>query len=171
MKNIQTKESRHWYPGLIILTLAYPLTHIIVHYIPNPVVPSANIALNMMFPILAGYFYGPVSGAIAGALGTGISAILAPDLYDAMSILPHAIMGIAAGYTGAGRNQLLTGLTVLIGHTLNVFVYWRFNLLVIDHLNTLFLGIITETTIDLVAIILAIVLLHKRLYKENIQRW
>jgi uncharacterized membrane protein len=164
-------RSRRWHTGLIILTLAYPLTHFIVQYIPNPFVPSANIALNMIFPILAGYLYGPISGAMAGFLGTGLSALLGPDMYDAMSILPHTLMGAAAGLAGASRSQFPAALTILIGHALNILFYWRFDLLVIGHINTLLLGLVTESTIGVVAITLLIVLLQKWLYQEQDQRW
>jgi uncharacterized membrane protein len=163
--------SRRWHPGLIILTLAYPLMHFIVHYIPNPIIPTANIALNMIFPILAGYFYGPVSGALAGALGTGLAALLGPDIYDAMAILSHALMGTAAGMAGTSRSQFPAALTIIIGHALNILFFWRFDLLKFEHVSTLLLGLVTETTIDIVAIILMIVLLQKWLYQEIEQRW
>jgi uncharacterized membrane protein len=165
------QASKHRNAGLIILTLAYPLTHFIVHYIPNPIIPTANIALNMIFPILAGYFYGPVSGALAGALGTGLSAIVGADIYDAMSILAHTLMGVAAGMTGKSRSQFRTGLTIIIGHALNILFFWRFDLLVIKDVGTLVLALVTETTVDMVAIILMIVLLQKWLYRGAEQRW
>lgn len=157
--------------GLIVLTLAYPLAHFVVAKIPNPFVPSANLALNMIFPVLAGYFYGPISGAIAGAIGTGLSALVAPDLYDAMSILPHAIMGYVAGLAGTTQSQFSAALSILCGHLLNILFYWRFDLLTMDDAGILFLGLLTETTIDVVAIVLIIVVLQKQLYREASQRW
>jgi len=165
------ENSRRGHLGLVILTLAYPLTHFIVQYIPNPFVPSADIALNMIFPILAGYFYGPMSGAMAGALGTGLSAWLGADLYDLAAILPHALMGAAAGLAGELRAQFPAAFSILIGHLLNILSYWRFGLLTFEHLNTLLLGLLTETTIDVVATILLIVLLQRWLYKEKEFRW
>lgn len=166
------ERSRHWHIGLIILTLAYPLTHFIVQKIPNPFVPSANIALNMIFPILAGYFYGPVSGALAGLIGTGVAALLGPDSYDLLSILPHTLMGAAAGLVGMNHtHQFRTALTIFVGHTFNIIFYWRFGMLDFGHVNTLLLGLLTESTIDIVAIVLLIVLLKKWLYQEPEQRW
>jgi uncharacterized membrane protein len=157
--------------GLILLTLAYPLTHYIFVHIPNPVVPSANLALNMIFPILAGYFYGPISGAIAGAVGTGLAALAGPDVYDMLSILPHTIMGCAAGLAGRSQSQFGAALSIIIGHLLNILFYWRFDLIPLDHAGILLLGLLTETTIDVVAIILFIVFLQKQLYREKEQRW
>ncbi len=157
--------------GFIVLTLAYPIAHFVVAKIPNPFVPSANLALNMIFPILVGYFYGPISGAIAGAIGAGLSALIAADIYDAMSILPHAIMGYVAGLAGATRSQFPAALSILCGHLLNILFYWRFDLLTMDNVGILFLGLLTETTIDVVAIVLLIVILQKQLYREVDQRW
>lgn len=157
--------------GLALLILAYSLVHYIVQYIPNPIVPNANIAINMIFPILAGYFYGPVSGMIAGALGTGLSSIINADMYDALAILPHMVMGMAAGYAGNRHLQFLAAISIFLGHLLNILFFWRFDLLVINSPYTLLLGLLTESTVDVVAIILFIVLLQKWLYQEDGRRW
>lgn len=156
--------------GLGILILAYPLTHYVVQYIPNPLVPNAILAMNMIFPVLAGYFFGPVSGAIAGAFGTGFSALLAPDVYDALAILPHMTMGLLAGIAGNSRLQFLAALSVVVGHILNVLFFWRLGFLEFNEGYTLFLGLVTESTIDIVAIVLLIVLLQPFLYEKE-QRW
>lgn len=166
---MDNQSSKHL--GLVILTLAYPLTHYIFIHIPNPVLPSANLALNMIFPILAGYFYGPLSGAVAGAIGTGLAAFAGPDIYDALSILPHALMGYAAGLAGGSRSQFAGALSIIIGHLLNILFYWRFDLIPFDHTEILLLGLLTETTIDVVAIILLIVFLQKPLYRDKELRW
>ena len=134
-------------------------------------VPSANLALNMIFPILAGYFYGPMSGAVAGLIGTGLSALVGADIFDAVSILPHAIMGYLAGLAGASRAQFTAALSILSGHILNILFYWRLDLITFDHVGTLLLGLLTETTVDVVAIVLAIVILQNKLYRETEQRW
>jgi uncharacterized membrane protein len=156
--------------GLAVLTLAYPLTHYIVQYIPNPLVPHASLAINMIFPILAGYFFGPISGAVAGAFGTGISAFLAPDIYDALAILPHTIMGLLAGIAGNSEARFPGAFSILAGHTLNILFFWRFGFLELNGGYTLFLGLITESTIDIVAIVLLIVLLQPWVYEKE-QRW
>lgn len=159
------------YFGLLIFILAYPAAHFIVQYVPNPFVPDANLAINMIFPVVAGYLYGPVSGALAGLLGTGFSAVLMPDLYDLLAILPHTLMGTAAGIVGKSRQQLISALCILIGHALNILFFWRFGMLEIKSPFILALGLTTETTIDVVVIIFLIVLLQKRVYRENEQRW
>ena len=157
--------------GLALLILAYSMAHYVVQYIPNPVVPNANIAINMIFPILAGYFYGPVSGVIAGTLGTGLSAVVYADMYDVLAILPHAVMGFLAGYAGNYHLHFMAALSIVAGHLLNILFFWRFDQLVIESPYTLILGLITETTVDVVAVVLFIVLFQKRLYQEREQRW
>jgi uncharacterized membrane protein len=156
--------------GLTVLILAYPLMHYIVQYIPNPFVPHANLAINMIFPILAGYFFGPISGAVAGALGTGVSALLAPDIYDALAILPHMTMGLLAGIAGNSQAQFPSALCIAVGHILNILFFWRFGFLEYTGWYTLALGLVTESTIDVVAIILIIVFFQRLLY-ETEQRW
>lgn len=168
--NLRMSKDRS-YLGLILFTLAYPTTHFLVGHIPNPFVPDANLAINMIFPILAGYFYGPVSGSIAALLGTGLSAVFTADIYDALAILPHTVMGIAAGFAGNFRQQFLAAGAVLIGHALNIFFFWRFDYLSIEKPFILALGLFTEMTFDVVAVILFIVLFHKKLYREDGGRW
>lgn len=159
------------YSGLVVFVLAYPAAYYFVQYIPNPLVPNANLAINMIFPILAGYFYGPFSGAVAGLVGTALSGVLMMDIYDALAVFPHTLMGAAAGWAGDRQRQFLSAFSVLIGHMLNIFFFWRFDLLTFERPFTLVLGLLTETTIDVVAIIFLIVLLQKKLYREDAQRW
>ena len=153
------------------MTIAYPIAHALVANIPNPFVAQANVALNMIFPVLAGYFLGSVSGGIAGAVGTGLLALYSGDVYDALAILPHAVMGATAGWLGAMRARIPAALTLLLEHGLNLAFYWRFGLLSLDHPETLALGIITETTVGVVAIVLTIITLNTRLYREGELRW
>lgn len=159
------------FSGLVLFTLAYPAAHFLVGYIPNPSVPNANLAINMIFPILAGYFYGPLSGALAGLAGTALSAVITGDVYDSLAIFPHTLMGAAAGVAGNSRQQSLAACSILLGHALNVLFFWRFDYLSLDKPFTLTLGLLTETTIDLVAVMLVIVLFHRRLYREDERRW
>ncbi|HNT24316.1 MAG TPA: ECF transporter S component [Anaerolineales bacterium] len=162
---------RRWY-GLFVLGLAYAGGAYLVRYIPNPMVPGALLALNMVFPVLAGYFYGPLSGAVVGALGTALAALLRADLYDAVAILPHAVMGAAAGLAGDRRNDFLAALSVLVGHLLNLLFFLRLGLMSIPSttLGVTLLGLTTEVTIDVVAIMLLIVVLKRWLYQEK-GRW
>jgi uncharacterized membrane protein len=157
--------------GTAIFTLLYPLTAVAVRNIPDPMVPGAILALNMIFPVLAGYFYGPWSGAVAGAVGTALSALLRGSPYDGLAVLPHLIMGLAAGWSGRYRSDLLSAFTILIGHTLNIIAYTYGGLLTVsaNWLATAPLGLAVESTIDIIAIVLVMTVLKHRLYQT--ERW
>ena len=72
LKKISDKRKR--VIGVTAFTLAYPAMQLGIQYVPNPMVPGATIALNMILPVLAGYFFGPWSGAVAGGAGAGIAS-------------------------------------------------------------------------------------------------
>ena len=158
--------------GLLVLSLAYAGGSYLVRYIPNPMVPGALLALNMIFPVLAGYFYGPLSGVVAGGLGTALAALLRVDMYDALAILPHALMGLAAGLAGNRRSDFLAALSILVGHLLNILFYIRFGMMEIapENISVTLLGLTSEVTVDVVAILLLITLLKRWLYQEK-ARW
>jgi uncharacterized membrane protein len=157
--------------GLTVFILLYPLVAVTLRNIPNPMVPGAILAFNMVFPVLAGYFYGPLSGALAGMAGTALSAAVRGSPFDTLSILPHLIMGLAAGWAGTKHSDFLSASTIVVGHVLNIIAYALFGLLQITAawLSTATLGLAVETTIDIVAILLIIAWLGPRLYQT--QRW
>jgi uncharacterized membrane protein len=157
--------------GIAVFTLLYPAMAYIVKYIPNPMVPGAIVALNMILPVLAGYFYGPLSGAVTGGVGTALSALLRASLFDGTAIFPHILMGAAAGWMGKSRAEILSSTTILIGHILNMLFFLRLGVITIppDRVASTLLGLATETMIDIVAIVLVIALLKRWLYQEH--RW
>ncbi|MEA2101056.1 MAG: ECF transporter S component [Thermodesulfobacteriota bacterium] len=146
--------------GIVILTLLYPMIGYWVH-IPNPMLPGAVLALNMIFPVLAGYFYGPGAGAMTGGLGTALSSLLTASLFDGLAIFPHAVMGLAAGWVGKNHSAQLTALTIILGHALNIIFFLRFEMIDIQRSQVFetILGLTTETIIDIVAIVLIIMVL------------
>lgn len=157
--------------GLAVFTLLYPLTSSVLGFIPNPMIPGANIAFNMIFPILAGHFYGPLSGGVAGSIGTASATLVSASAFEGMAIFPHTGMGIVAGWVGQYRSEPRTALTIIIGHGLNILFYLRLGLMSIppDGLAISLLGLLTETMIDLVAIVLLIFMLKRSLY--SVERW
>jgi uncharacterized membrane protein len=163
-------QTKRWI-GVTVFTLLYPAVAYIVTYIPNPMVPGAIVALNMIFPILAGHFYGPISGAVAGSLGTALAALLRSSQFDALSVFPHTLMGFIAGWIGPLRSELSSASTILIGHVLNILFYIRLGLLMVpaDQVGVTLLGIISEAMIDIVAIVLVIFLGKRWLYTA--ERW
>lgn len=157
--------------AVTVFALLYPLADPLTSLLPNPMVPGASVALNMIFPVLAGYFYGPLSGAAAGSLGTGLSALVWASRYDGAAILPHLLMGLAAGWVGQYRSEILAALTILVGHALNMLFFLRLGLLTIapHEVGPTLLGLAAETMVDIVAIVLIAVLLKGWLYQKA--RW
>ncbi|MHA1720504.1 MAG: ECF transporter S component [Promethearchaeota archaeon] len=161
--------------GITVGTLFYPLLSFIVKYIPNPMVPGAIIALNMIFPVLTGYFYGWKSGTVAGAVGTAISAFIRNSIWDALAIFPHALMGYTAGLIYSKfHSDLATSLSIFVGHFFNILFYIRFGLLTIAtaDIGITILGILTEAMLDIIAIVLVMNLLKKcLLHTDKETRW
>ena len=142
--------------GVAVLTVLYPALAPLVRLMPNPMVPGAYVALNMIFPVLAGYFYGPRSGVAAGGLGAGLAALLMVDMFDVLAVLPHAVMGGLAGYLGRNRSELVASTALLSGHALNMLFFIRLGLLPIaaEALPVTVLGLLTESSVEMVAVVL-----------------
>lgn len=157
--------------GIVIFIVLYPITKIFLDSIPNPMLPGGTIALNMIFPILCGFLYGPRSGFLAGALSLGISTLIFGSLYDASAVLPNSIMGYAAGVFGNKGVEFNSSLSIFVGHILNLLFFYRMGLMKFNanEFQLVFLGIISESTIDILVIILLGYLLKKKFYEVN--RW
>ncbi len=146
--------------GVLLLVLLYPAIAPLTRHIPNPMVPGASIALQMILPVLAGYFFGPLSGMVAGGCGAATSALLYVDMFDALAVFPHSVMGYMAGRLTKYESDIIPASTIIIGHILNMIFFLRLDLiqLPMERLGVILLGLATETTIDLVAVILLMAL-------------
>ncbi|RLC79408.1 MAG: hypothetical protein DRJ03_23550 [Chloroflexi bacterium] len=157
--------------GVTVFTLLFPATASLVQYIPNPMVPGAIVGLNIILPVLAGYFYGPLSGAVAGGVGTLLTALWQVNVFYAVGAISLTIAGAAAGWSGKYRSEALSASTIILAHALNILFLTRLGLLVIppERVGATLLGLAAETVIDIVAIVLIITLLKERLYQTK--RW
>ncbi|MDR7417440.1 MAG: ECF transporter S component [Armatimonadota bacterium] len=146
-----------------VFAAVYVITGQFVHLIPNPMVPGAIIALNMVVIVIAGILFGPGVGAIVGLAGTAVNGFLTAsgNPFEQAAVIPHIIMGIAAGL--AARRSVMTGsLTILVGHGLNVYVFLARGLMPADTVfGPLFLsGLLFETVVDVVVVLFAVPLLR-----------
>lgn len=153
------------------LTILYPLTTLLVQEIPNPMLVDGYLALNMVFPVLAGFLLGPRSGALSGGVGTALAALLYQSPFDAAAIIPHSIMGLAAGLLGRKGSELPTSLALVLGHALNMCVFLAFGLIEVRPQDTvpLLLGLGTEAMVGIAVVALAGQLLKGFLYRHD--RW
>jgi uncharacterized membrane protein len=146
-----------------VLVVAYILVGQVVHRIPNPMVPNAIIALNMTVVVIAGVLLGPVAGGLVGLLGTFVNGFYTPagNPFEQAAVLPHTIMGFAAGL--AGRRSVFAGaLTVLVGHALNVLVFVSRALMPVAAISgaLFFSGLLFEIVVDVVLILFAVPMLR-----------
>lgn len=124
----------------------------------NPFIPGAVIAVNMVVPVLAGILFGKRAGFFVGIIGTTLNYFSpAGSLFELLSIVPHGIMGLSAGYLKERFSTPIAAFALVIGHALNTIVYIGFNLIPRDTLGNpqfwsgmayeTFIGIITITLI------------------------
>jgi uncharacterized membrane protein len=147
-----------------VLAALYVIIGQFVRFIPNPMVPGAIIALNMVVVVIAGILLGPAAGALVGLVGTAVNGFLTPagNPFERAAVLPHAIMGFAAGLVGA-RSAVAGSLTIIIGHVLNIFVFILLGLLPLAEITAVifFFGLAFETVVDVVVILAAVPLLKR----------
>ncbi len=145
-----------------VLAALYVVVGQVVRFIPNPMVPGAIIALNMVVVVIAGILLGPAAGALVGLIGTGVNGFFTPagNLFERWAVIPHTIMGLTAGL--AGRRAFLGALTIIVGHVLNILVFVQVGLLPLnDVTKALFIyGLAFETLVDIIVILLAVPLLR-----------
>lgn len=136
----------------------------VTQYLPNPMVPGAIIAINMVVVVVAGALLGPGTGALVGLVGTFINALLSPTAsraFEFAAVVPHTIMGLTAGLL-ARINQPAAAFAIIVGHLLNILAFVITGLLPLSQMAlTIFsVGLLVETVIDLVVIWLAVAALR-----------
>lgn len=145
-----------------LLAAMYVVLGQVVRFIPNPMVPGAIVALNMVVVVIAGILLGPAAGALVGLVGTSVNAISpAGNPFEWAAVIPHTIMGLAAGLLGR-RSLVLGALTIIVGHVLNVGAFILVGLMPATQMAvTIFsVGLLAEVVIDLVVILIAVPLLR-----------
>jgi len=164
-------DTKRWV-GIAIFTLLIPAAAPLMQYIPNPMVPGAIVGLNMIFPILAGYFFGPMSGLIVGGAGVWLSALLLSNQFYLTGVFSLALVGALSGWIGRNRRaEVSAAATIILAHAINILVLIRVGLLAIppERVGVTLLGLTTESVIDIIATVLVIVALKRRLYQSV--RW
>lgn len=145
-----------------VLAALYVVLGQVVRFIPNPMVPGAIVALNMVVVVIAGILLGPSAGALVGLVGTFVNAVSpAGNPFEWAAIIPHTIMGLTAGLVGR-RNMIVGAFTILVGHVLNVIAFIIAGLMPAAQMAvTIFsIGLLTEVVIDVVVILIVVPLLR-----------
>ena len=145
-----------------VLAAVYVVVGQVTRFVPNPMVPGANVALNMVVVVIAGMLLGPTGGVLTGLIGTFVNAISpAGNSFEWAAIIPHTIMGLTAGVVGR-RNLVAGALTIIVGHVLNVVAFILIGLMPATQMAvTVFsVGLLTEVVIDVIVIVIAVPLLR-----------
>lgn len=122
---------------------------------PNPFIPGAIIAVNMVIPVLVGILFGRVPGLLVGLLGTLLNSISpAGSLFEVLSVVPHGIMGWVAGHFRERVPTLFLACSLFVGHGLNILTYVLFGALSITSLLNLafWYGLAYETFAGVIAV-------------------
>lgn len=145
-----------------VLAAVYVVLGQVVRFIPNPMVPGAIVALNMVVVVIAGMLLGPAAGAFVGLIGTLVNALSpAGNPFEWAAIVPHTIMGFVAGLAGQ-RRLILGALTIIVGHVLNITAFILVGLIPASRVAvTIFsVGLLTEVVIGVAVILAAVPLLR-----------
>jgi energy-converting hydrogenase Eha subunit B len=158
--------------GIALFTLLFPITAPLMQCIPNPMVPGAIVSLNMILPILAGYFYGAISGMIVGGTGALFAALLQANQFYLAGVYSMGLVGALAGWIGRHhRAEIPAATTIILSHIINILVLIRVGMLDIppERIGVTLLGLTAESAIDIIATMLVIATLKQWLYQT--ERW
>jgi len=140
---------------VVLPTLLYLLLGNARSIQPNPFIPGAIIAVNMVIPVLTGILFGRVPGLLVKLLGTLLDAISpAGSLFEFLSIVPHGIMGWVAGQFREKYPTPIVACSLIVGHGLNILMYVLFGLLSFTPLlhPTFWYGLTYETFAGVIAV-------------------
>ncbi|MGV9197427.1 MAG: hypothetical protein ACOC4M_01145, partial [Promethearchaeia archaeon] len=158
-----------------ISIIIYIVISLFSHYLLNPFIPGAIIAIYMTIIVIGGHLQGRRPGLIIGLLATLLSSLFKfflndPNfIFEFASVIPHGIMGYIAGALGNRKNSKVSSLVIIPGHLLNLLFFGLFGLISFDRILWIIfhIGFIAETMLDLSIIILGINLFKKHFYNYN----
>jgi len=140
---------------IVLLVVVYILLGNARSIQENPIVPGANIAVNMIIPVLAGLLFGPAAGFSVGAIGTAINATITGSIFEFAAVVPHALMGLGSGILALRFPKFIAAFGIIIGHFLNILFFGLLGLLPLELTYTFdfWRGLGYEIFVGLVAII------------------
>jgi uncharacterized membrane protein len=160
---------------IFVLILLYLLIGQINSVIPNPMVPGAIVAANMIIIVIAGILFGKEVGLIVGLMGTLINAVIMGNAaganFEYASIIPHLIMGWSAGKLKEKNGLFISSLAIIAGHALNIIAYLIVGLMKTTDINSIFWrGLGYEAVFGIISIIIISWLFIKIFHNKNISQ-
>jgi len=126
---VMIRKIQPWVWQSLVLIILYILLGNSRSVQPNPFIPGAVIAVNMIIPVIGGILFGKRVGLLAGFFGTLINAALTGSVFEYIAIIPHSIMGFVAGYYMKKLPSPALSFSILIGHGLNIILFLAFKLI------------------------------------------
>ncbi len=154
---------RHFLTKTAILIVLYVLLGNARSIQPNPFIPGAIIAINMIVPVLAGILFGPWCGLAVGLCGTFINSFTpVGSAFELMATFPHAAMGFVAGLWADRAPTPIPSMALAVGHLGNIAVFLAVGLMPIADVTTarFWFGLLTEFFVGMVAVSLIAALYH-----------
>lgn len=152
---------------IFVMVILYVLLGNINSLVPNPMIPGAVVAVNMIIVVLSGILFGKEVGLITGLMGTAINAVITGSSFEYASIIPHLIMGWAAGKIKDKSGLLGSSLSIIIGHALNIIAYLISGLMTATDINSTFWkGRGYEAIFGVISIVI-LVWLYLRIFPEK----
>ncbi len=150
--------------------LAYWIVGNLSTFIPNPMLPEANLAFQMVVPVIWGMVWGWQAGAIVGFFGTFGNSLIQFvqgyfNPYETVSILVHPFMGALAGFLTNYHFMLGAG-SIFVGHIFNIIFYLLIGIINVAYVTSPahLRGLISEGILGFLIVVLAYYLLKGKDY-------
>jgi uncharacterized membrane protein len=153
---------------IFVMILLYVLLGNLNSVSPNPIVPEAIVAVNMIIVVLAGILFGKEAGLLVGLMGTAINSIITGSNFQYAAIIPHLIMGWTAGKLREKNGLIVSSLSIVVGHALNIAAYLLLGFIETADIDTTFwTGIGYEALFGIISIIILAWLYIKIFHKKK----
>lgn len=166
---VKVVKQYRWLVAAVSLLL-YVVSGQMMQSITHPLFSETSLRLNIVIPVLVGYWCGVLPGALVGAFGPLLSFLLTlilgqPDFYQVVNVLPYAIMAAATGWKEGHETRLGASLTILIGHLLSVLGYTLAGLIPFSLLgeSSLWMGLLAEVMLNLLIVMLCLGVMEQSL--------
>ncbi len=118
-----------WVWQSLILIIIYVLVGNSRSIQPNPYIPGAVIAVNIIIPIIGGILFGKRVGFLTGFFGALSNAIFTGSQFEYIAIIPLALVGFLAGTFNERAPSPVLALLIVLVQALTTALYAIFGLI------------------------------------------
>ncbi len=117
-----------WVWQSLILIIIYVLVGNSRSIQPNPYIPGAVIAVNMIIPIIGGILFGKRVGFLTGLFGPLSNAIYTGSKFEYLAIVPLVLVGFLAGAYNEKAPSPVLAFLIVVAQALTTALYALFGL-------------------------------------------